>query len=642
MVPLGAPEGLPSDFTWAVRRTRDGSLWIGTEDAGLVRMRDGRLDRLTTREGLSTNQAKALLEGRDGTLWIGGDGGLDRWRDGQVAQAVPRVKGRINALAEGPEGTLWIGTDRYGLLSVAPGATAPRATEGLPRDEVTALLAAHDGAIWAGTGSGLGRVAGETVRIFGIKDGLPSTYVTALFEDPEGTVWAGTRAGLTRIRGDRLHSVTMRDGLFDDAVMSALPDGRGNIWIGSNRGIFRIARGETEAVMDGRQARVASLVLGLGDGLRSVEINAAGSSAWKDPDGRLWFATRGGVASIDTGRLEPNAGPLRVLMEEVFGDDRRLEATGGRLPAGTRRLTFHFTAIDLRAPSRLRFARRLEGFDPDWVDGGTKRSADYTNLSHGRYRFRVKAVNEDGRWSEQEATSEFEIEPRLYETGPFRVLLGLLFLVAGPASYVVRMRRLRGQKAALETLVAARTAELHAANLRLAQASLEDPLTGVGNRRRLDEVLEEECRRAVRQGTPLGFLLLDVDLFKEYNDRLGHPAGDACLKKVAGDHRRRTPARRRARGALRGRGVRGRAPDLHQGDGDLGGREHPRARRSSGPTPPRAGGGPRGHRERWSGLVGGPSDELPRGADERGRSRPLPREAGGSEPSGERSQRSLP
>jgi diguanylate cyclase (GGDEF)-like protein len=533
VVPLGKPEGLPSDFAWAVRRTRDGSLWIGTEDAGLVRMREGTWSRVTTREGLATNQAKVLLEGKDGTLWIGGDGGLDRWRDGRAEAAVPRVGGRINALAEGPDGKLWIATDRDGLIQMTPGVGRARAAEGMPRGEVTALLAASDGAIWAGTAGGLARLAEGRVEVFGVKDGLPSTYVTALFEDPPGTVWAGTRGGLTRIRGEQVKSVSARDGLFDDAVMLALPGGDGSLWIGGNRGLFRVARREVEDVMDGRGASIRSLVLGQDDGLRSVEINAAGSSGWRDADGRLWFATRGGVALVDPRNLRPNGRPPRVLIEEVFGDERRLQATGEHLPPSTRRLTFQFTAIDFRSPSRLRFARQLEGFDPDWVDAGTRRSADYTNLPHGHYRFRVKAANEDGVWSANFAATEFEIEPRFSETLAFRALVGLLFVVAVPAFYGVRVRRLRVQKAALEGLVEARTAELHAANDRLAQISREDPLTGLWNRRRLDEALEEEWRRAVRQGTSLGFLLVDVDFFKEYNDRLGHPAGDACLKAVA-------------------------------------------------------------------------------------------------------------
>jgi diguanylate cyclase (GGDEF)-like protein len=208
-------------------------------------------------------------------------------------------------------------------------------------------------------------------------------------------------------------------------------------------------------------------------------------------------------------------------------------AGGWRLPASSRRLTFRFTAIGLKAPSRIRFAWRLEGYDPDWVSGGTQRVAEYTNLPHGSYVFRVKAANEDGVWNEKGAAVAFEIAPRLRETLWVRLLAAAFLVVAGPSFYVWRVRRLRRQKSDLERLVVARTAELQAANLLLAQVSREDPLTGVWNRRRLDEELAEEWRRAVRQGTSLGLLLLDVDYFKAFNDRLGHPAGDACLKAVA-------------------------------------------------------------------------------------------------------------
>jgi diguanylate cyclase (GGDEF)-like protein len=275
-------------------------------------------------------------------------------------------------------------------------------------------------------------------------------------------------------------------------------------------------------------------VLGLADGLRSVEVNGGGSSGWKDPDGRIFMATRGGLATVDPSRLASRARPPAVLLEEILADTRPLPAAGGfRLPASSRRLSFRFTAFDLRAPSRTRFAWRLEGYDPDWVDGGTQRTAQYTNLPDGRYVFRVKAANEDGVWNEEGAAAAFEIEPRLRDTLWVRLLAAALLVVAGPSFYAWRVRRLRRQKSDLERLVVARTAELQAANLLLAQVSREDPLTGVWNRRRLDEALAEEWRRAVRQRTPLGLLLLDVDYFKAFNDRLGHPAGDSCLKAVA-------------------------------------------------------------------------------------------------------------
>ncbi|MCS6781484.1 MAG: GGDEF domain-containing protein, partial [Geminicoccaceae bacterium] len=84
----------------------------------------------------------------------------------------------------------------------------------------------------------------------------------------------------------------------------------------------------------------------------------------------------------------------------------------------------------------------------------------------------------------------------------------------------------------LERLVGERTAEVEAANRRLLQLSREDALTGVANRRRLDETLAEEWARAARHDRPLSLILVDVDRFKAFNDLLGHPAGDQCLRRV--------------------------------------------------------------------------------------------------------------
>jgi diguanylate cyclase (GGDEF)-like protein/PAS domain S-box-containing protein len=68
---------------------------------------------------------------------------------------------------------------------------------------------------------------------------------------------------------------------------------------------------------------------------------------------------------------------------------------------------------------------------------------------------------------------------------------------------------------------------------RLETLAIEDGMTGLANRRRFDERLEEEWTRACRERTPLGLLLIDIDHFKSYNDEYGHPAGDACLRAVA-------------------------------------------------------------------------------------------------------------
>ena len=87
--------------------------------------------------------------------------------------------------------------------------------------------------------------------------------------------------------------------------------------------------------------------------------------------------------------------------------------------------------------------------------------------------------------------------------------------------------------ASLERKVAERTEQLTIANQRLEQLSTTDPLTGVANRRRLEEVLDAEWRRAARSGQPLAIAMIDIDQFKSYNDHYGHAAGDKCLQRVA-------------------------------------------------------------------------------------------------------------
>ncbi len=87
-------------------------------------------------------------------------------------------------------------------------------------------------------------------------------------------------------------------------------------------------------------------------------------------------------------------------------------------------------------------------------------------------------------------------------------------------------------KEMLEDKVQQRTAELESVNRLLETLSITDELTGLANRRRFDSYWTEEWQRAVRQGTPLTVIMIDVDYFKNYNDHYGHPLGDECLRKL--------------------------------------------------------------------------------------------------------------
>jgi diguanylate cyclase (GGDEF)-like protein len=541
---LTTREGLTSDFVWSVLRTADGALWVGAEEGGAVRLVDGAAFPVGAAQGLR-GSVRAIVEGAAGEVWLGGDGGLHVWKNGRARPvAVPGHPAAIvHSLARDREGTIWIGWVSGGVSAWRAGEFSQLPVEeGLAGASTNTLLVTADGTLWIGTASGLSRrdSSGELTR-WTRAQGLPGDYVTALFEGPAGILWIATRSGLARLEGGRIDAVTAADGLFDDALMAALAGDDGNIWMGSNRGLFSASRSAIEASPGARERGLASRALGLEDGLRSLEINQTGSSSFKDRGGRLWFATRAGLATLDPARLRPNPMPPRVAIEEVLADGRLLAPGGGwKLPAGTQRIELRFTALSFESIHGLRIEYRLEGFDSAWVAARSDRYASYTNLPHGRYRFHVVATNSDGLRNDLGDAVDFVIAPRLTEALWFRVAALLFVLLAAPAFYLARVRLLHARTLALERLVAERTAEVETANTRLAQMAREDALTGVANRRAFDEVLAEEWRRAERQATPLALMMIDVDLFKAYNDRLGHPEGDACLRTIAQEISRHT------------------------------------------------------------------------------------------------------
>ena len=122
------------------------------------------------------------------------------------------------------------------------------------------------------------------------------------------------------------------------------------------------------------------------------------------------------------------------------------------------------------------------------------------------------------------------LENRLAEASFTAERVAFLRMLGAQAMISIASARLHDS---LEQRVLERTAQLEEANRKLAALSITDGLTGLSNRRHVDEVLRAECARATRLGQPLAVILLDVDHFKKYNDRYGHQDGDACLVRVA-------------------------------------------------------------------------------------------------------------
>jgi hypothetical protein len=398
--------GLGHDLVYAICEAPDGGLWVGTSGGGVSRLEDGHFTTYRRAQGLSSDVVRALYCAEDGSVWIGTyGGGLNRLRNGTVQALTTK--------------------------------------DGLPNDIVFAILPARAGGLWIGTyGGGLARLQDGRLRAYGSREGLSNDYVLALHEDGDGVLWIGTfGGGLVRLKDGRFRSYTTKDGLYDDVVYQILEDSAGYLWMGSDKGVFRVSKQSLAAHAQGG-APLSFTSYGRADGMKSSQcISGAQPAGLRTRDGRLWFPTTRGVAVVDPGQLKVDARPPPVVIEEVLVDGRAIGPE--RPPPGRGRLEIRYTALSFVSPEKVQFRYRLAGFDDDWVDAGSRRTAYYTNLPPGAYEFRVTASNADGVWNETGAALRVEIAPHFYETRWFYALVVLAMLLVGAGIYHVRVLNLR-------------------------------------------------------------------------------------------------------------------------------------------------------------------------------------------------------
>ena len=279
-------------IVWSLLRTRDGSLWIGTEGAGLLRWKDERLERFGPSAGIPEAAILAMVETEDGSLWLGcRDGTLLRFRDDSFVRHGPdrEFEGAgVTVLADDRQGGLWIGTDGHGLHHFSAGKFS-RLTCG---------------------------------------DGLGSDHVRTLMLDQEGVLWIGTSGGLTRLTDGVLANFSSRDGLWDNVISQILEDTlhpvleNQQLWLGSNRGVFRLRKTSFDDYLSGRIATLEPVVYGRAEGMDCLECSGGFSPAGlsqspvENPEVKtllLWFSTLRGLARLDVF-------PLVGLARGISGD----------------------------------------------------------------------------------------------------------------------------------------------------------------------------------------------------------------------------------------------------------------------------------------------------------------------------------
>ena len=559
-----AQRGLAGDYVRAVLGHSDGSIWVGSS-LGLNRINGQNIAQLDLSAYSRGQSVLSLSEASDGSVWIGTytDGAL-LWRDGKVERQLNRDNGlltnEVRAVLPVADG-VWVGTAQ-GLNHVtATGVTAYGTEHGLPAPFIMSLYLHTDGRLFIGTGGGVAiRQTDGSITALDFKSLDGAEYAFGFTPDPLlNLLWMATDRGLVAydLANGHMTMLGRNVGLPFDKLFQVVADNKHHLWVSSNRGVLRLQRQNLTAVLNGIQPELHYELFGESDGMQSAQANGGSmSAAALAQDGTVWVATSKGVSWVQPSVLQRFASNIPPVVIEGLRVNGAITALRQDiiLPAGANRLEFAFAGLGFVMPQRIQYRSQLIGFDEEWIDRGSHNTAEYTNLPPGKYQLRVAAAYPQGGWSAQHASVQFTILPYYWQQPLFWVLLSTSVVLLLVLAVRWRILQLKYRQQQLQQQVAEKTLALQRQADHLTAADIErsklleklkiqaqefeqqarlDALTGLANRRAFDEALARECARSRRSKLPLTLVLLDIDHFKQVNDRYNHSVGDEVLKLVA-------------------------------------------------------------------------------------------------------------
>ena len=454
-----------ANFITAVWRSPDGWLWLSTQGAGIMRVRERdipanggvirRIEQFCQNAPplINDNYVMHFCPSTEVGMWFGlWDGGLAHFdtRDNTLKHF--QTVGNLNLTAspnvslleknENGQTMLYVGTRGNGLLKFVFDPVARslhlerqyRFITGqkgcLSNDKINALYNDSRNRLWVCTSRGVNLLEpdGNTFRLFSQANGLPNDIAQSIVEDAEGHLWVSTLNGIAEIRYNDDNSLFIRsfdalDGLQDNFFMNncatRLPSGM--LAFGGANGMSLFLPREIRPDSVPPLTQLSDFLL----------------------------ANR----SVPVGPMEDG----RVVLEKSIAETPEIV-----LNYEDNVLSFEFVSLHFAEPKNNRFAYKLEGFDPDWVYADAdKRFAHYTNLPYKAFVFWVKSANGDGVWSEP-VQVKVCIQPPFWRTwwayGIYAILaIALLYGVWR----VIHLRAEYRASLALERLEREKSEELH-------------------------------------------------------------------------------------------------------------------------------------------------------------------------------------
>lgn len=486
-------KGINDNVISCITEDEENSLWIGTNNGGVNHYDSSRqifsyyrISDDSESENIESNDIKAIyVDKSSGLVYVGAHaGGLNiiNRANGKVRHCTNDIHdpapSDVYSIMPKNERQLWIGTlDGLETFDIATGrfiqtqyndSRTPRASD------VRTILSDSKGRLWTGGREGI--ICYQPTES-GLKHLTPGTelgelddaFIHSIFESSTKHIWISSRQGLYCFddRSGRLTRYGAESGLPSDMIFGIEEDSFGRLWISTDNGISCFNPFSSIC----RNFSIA-------DGLQSNKFNP--NSHCRRSSGEMLFGGISGITAFTPEKMEDNPyAPQPILTSlQLFNKAVRPGDESGIMDSNIILLpeislkhdensfSIGFSVTNYLSGPHNSFIYTLEGFDKEWyeTDGN---SVTYSNLPHGKYRFMVKAANNDGLWNDQPTTLEIEIRPAWYET----VLANIIYILAiitaiSAASRLLLRRKEKENRQELERQEQVHQEELHQMKMR--------------------------------------------------------------------------------------------------------------------------------------------------------------------------------
>ncbi|MEC8639626.1 MAG: diguanylate cyclase, partial [Pseudomonadota bacterium] len=440
------------------------------------------------------------------------------------------------------DGDIWYGGYSDGLFVYRP--SEDRVIKQWPLSLTTRIVLDDNENAWLSTVSGLfvaNKLTGDLTSISEFTDKISDqTVVTWISQSKRGGYWIGTQAAglffMSKEGSDlstiKVTQIKPESRLSNVSIGAIVEDDEYGLWISTIKGIAYLAPDLSTLSYFGAENGALSSGYYIG----SVTVTENNTILFGGTEGVTQF-TPSQVANVQWSPEVHLTNVETVSRNEQNGTTyqqrQRLDEVI-ELKDNDIALTIEFAATDYMNANELRYAYKLADFENSWRFTDYKtRTATYTNLDPGRYRFTVRAINQENEWSSNAAQLEIVVVPPWWDKPIWRVTITLLGMLLISSMVWLRIASLKKRSAELALKVEEKTRDLEAVVEKLTQLSTEDALTGLKNRRYFIQRAKAAWQNYKRHNHTFSLLIVDIDFFKRINDEYGHHVGDTVLVKIA-------------------------------------------------------------------------------------------------------------